>query len=925
VAVRTSTQSGNTHSAPFAVGTTVVDGDQLQVTNTAHAVTFDQSCTLGISTVGGAEKFRPTVTNTGSGGSLPAGAYRVRVVPVSGAGSANAGAPSTDSLAATITAGQVIRVTLPALPGGATAWDVYVTNTTGAAASEHRYATNKTGATFDCSSASWEDGTTTYAAAAALPFSHAVGYPSTVTAHAGGFTVNDGVTVTLKGDMAHLGTVTINSPTAASGFTFDPSSGPSGTVYRMFAGTVDANGTAKVVLRGSSTSRSFVQSASTTGQGNIDTAILTSGTTAPVRLDCQWFLFSKLGGSGYAAIECNCTAASYTQALSDGIFDPDCREFHTVGIPATSGWNINRVSFRQTNGNTYGTTVTCCALQVAADVTTGTRTLQNCSFWERPPCFSAGGAVYSDLYLGGCWMTLSASGGSAGSTYRIDRAFVRQFMEPVALGLPDCPTAGSSDIYLYIDWVTGPAASDLNPHGPGCGAGGVGTTRTHDRWTVEYNGSSNDGDMFKNPGSNAGTVQIRNALLVPNAADLSSGSIFTFPNNPNSGYRLEILHCTYFGGPYSLSTSEGGLQPAGTVGACKSNLVFEILGTGGFRYVIGKSSGDGQNDTTDIASPANVSNNAGWNLQDVTGNWVGAYSWYNTKFSSAPGAGDVDLGDSAGADISTNGPKFFDPSRKFVKWCERVLGATGTTAQKITYGLDRLKVIADTTSPNFILGLAVTDPATWVRNGFQVRNTLLLDAGHDGVTIGAMNFVTSAPPEPGVPSVPPPKEVRMIGRFYAVTYNGTITAAGGNTDLLSVQPADDKPVYLLGWSIGQTSEVGDTQEEGLRVTVQVLPATFTVGSGGTLVTAQPPVGDNGGPAWSFTARCNDTAVATTSGTAIPRGEFGWNERATPWDYWYPHERLYPYASQGQGLVVRNESTANDDLTGSVTFYLLEVG
>jgi hypothetical protein len=165
----------------------------------------------------------------------------------------------------------------------------------------------------------------------------------------------------------------------------------------------------------------------------------------------------------------------------------------------------------------------------------------------------------------------------------------------------------------------------------------------------------------------------------------------------------------------------------------------------------------------------------------------------------------------------------------------------------------------------------------------------------------------------------------MIGRFYAVTYNGTITAAGGNTDLLSVQPADDKPVYLLGWSIGQTSEVGDTQEEGLRVTVQVLPATFTVGSGGTLVTAQPPVGDNGGPTWSFTARCNDTTVATTSGTAIPRGEFGWNERATPWDYWYPHERLYPYASQGQGLVVRNESTANDDLTGSVTFYLLEVG
>lgn len=165
-----------------------------------------------------------------------------------------------------------------------------------------------------------------------------------------------------------------------------------------------------------------------------------------------------------------------------------------------------------------------------------------------------------------------------------------------------------------------------------------------------------------------------------------------------------------------------------------------------------------------------------------------------------------------------------------------------------------------------------------------------------------------------------------MGRVYAVTYNGTLTNAGGNTDLLSLQPADDKPCRLLGFILSQTSEVGDAAEEGLRITVQHFPATFTVGSGGSAITAlKPPADPANGAAWGATVRCNDTTVATTSGTAQTFTELGWNERNSPYDFWYPDARFSPLAKQGEAIIVRLETTAADDLTGSLTFFFEEEG
>lgn len=160
-------------------------------------------------------------------------------------------------------------------------------------------------------------------------------------------------------------------------------------------------------------------------------------------------------------------------------------------------------------------------------------------------------------------------------------------------------------------------------------------------------------------------------------------------------------------------------------------------------------------------------------------------------------------------------------------------------------------------------------------------------------------------------------------RVYRVPYTGTLAAAGTDADLLLVLPADDKPCRLIGWIIGQSTEVADAAEENIRVTVRHMTATVTNGSGGSAPTPQPnrPGTDL---AAGFTARCNDATVATTNGTSTIMEELGWNERNSPWERWIPEE-MRPVAVQGEALLVRMESTLADDLTVEMTFFVEELG
>lgn len=164
-----------------------------------------------------------------------------------------------------------------------------------------------------------------------------------------------------------------------------------------------------------------------------------------------------------------------------------------------------------------------------------------------------------------------------------------------------------------------------------------------------------------------------------------------------------------------------------------------------------------------------------------------------------------------------------------------------------------------------------------------------------------------------------------MSRIYAVPYSGTLTTAGGNTDIWSFSPAANRSINLRGFTLGQTSEIGDAMEEGVRVTVTRLPVTFTVGSGGSAVTAVASPASSLDTVWGATVRTNDTTVATTSGTAQVLDEFGWNLRNSPYEHWYPDERFCPGAFNGQGLVIRLETTLADDVVFTGVAWFQEEG
>ena len=161
-----------------------------------------------------------------------------------------------------------------------------------------------------------------------------------------------------------------------------------------------------------------------------------------------------------------------------------------------------------------------------------------------------------------------------------------------------------------------------------------------------------------------------------------------------------------------------------------------------------------------------------------------------------------------------------------------------------------------------------------------------------------------------------------MSRMYTVVFQGTITNAGGDQDLLECAPADDKPVRLRGFSLGNTSEVGDAAEEGLRISVYRMTATVTSGSGGSSPTVLPI--DGADAAFGGTVEVNNTTVATTSGSALIVHELGWNIRNSPCEFWYPDERFCPIVRGTEYLIVRLQTTPADDFTGQFTFWLEEL-
>lgn len=162
-----------------------------------------------------------------------------------------------------------------------------------------------------------------------------------------------------------------------------------------------------------------------------------------------------------------------------------------------------------------------------------------------------------------------------------------------------------------------------------------------------------------------------------------------------------------------------------------------------------------------------------------------------------------------------------------------------------------------------------------------------------------------------------------MSHIYSVAVQIDITTAGGDVDLLSFVPADDKPIALRGVAISQSTELGEVEEESLILTLRRFGETVTIGTGGAVVTAAKPPGDSADPDWGFVARANDTTVATTTGTNFLYDTFAWNVRNTPYERWYPEKQFCLKARQTEAIIFRNETVVEDTITLCITAWVEE--
>lgn len=154
-----------------------------------------------------------------------------------------------------------------------------------------------------------------------------------------------------------------------------------------------------------------------------------------------------------------------------------------------------------------------------------------------------------------------------------------------------------------------------------------------------------------------------------------------------------------------------------------------------------------------------------------------------------------------------------------------------------------------------------------------------------------------------------------MGRWYTVEMAPTAVTA--QVDLFEIQPADDQPCRLRGWTLAQTSDAGDAQAELLGFTI--IRGFTTSGSGGRTPTPAPI--DPTESAASFRAETVNTTLAR-DGTGVTLWSDAINVQA-PAGIWLPEEAA-PVVRQGLFLVMRLDAAPADSLTLKGTLVVEEI-
>lgn len=156
-----------------------------------------------------------------------------------------------------------------------------------------------------------------------------------------------------------------------------------------------------------------------------------------------------------------------------------------------------------------------------------------------------------------------------------------------------------------------------------------------------------------------------------------------------------------------------------------------------------------------------------------------------------------------------------------------------------------------------------------------------------------------------------------MGKMYYVPFAAVAVTA--QQDLWEVVAASTRLAVVHGWELSQSTEVGDTQEEGLSILVK--KGATTSGTGGTAPTPVPTETNQG--ASGFTAEVNNTTKAT-AGTIVTVYATNWNVRNTPCPWQFtPEGRIY--VAPSERLTIELATTPADSITMSGSLLVEEIG
>lgn len=151
-------------------------------------------------------------------------------------------------------------------------------------------------------------------------------------------------------------------------------------------------------------------------------------------------------------------------------------------------------------------------------------------------------------------------------------------------------------------------------------------------------------------------------------------------------------------------------------------------------------------------------------------------------------------------------------------------------------------------------------------------------------------------------------------RSYSVRFAGVAVSAV--QDLIALYSGSSMGLELHGLVIGQ---ITGTTVQNLAMSIKRLPATVSAGTGGNSATPQKI--DRGDAAATATARINDTAQATTGGTASVLHSDVINTVNGYQFFWPPDDR--PSIGLSEAAVLSLDTAPASAMTMSGTLYFGE--